>query len=187
MISKDSLTVVNKGIIGAAGGGAAIAVLAVIMFGTGLFPGPGQPSQTGEQGGTAMKEVTLTLTGVDVKEIDEESATIEPTFEVFNPNRNTMVLEEIQYTLMANGVTLAHSTIGERLQGMVSGTGHTYYVVSNIPLSLKGTVQIKNTKSLTPIWGNLQDNDVDWRVTGNYVLTDPVRMGGQEKPFDFTK
>lgn len=190
MINKASLAVVNKGILGAAAGGVAILILAVVMFAPTLFPKPEQMQPpTGEHGGTAtsgMQEVILSLTGVNIKQIDEASATIEVVFDVFNPNRNTLVLETIEYDLMANGITLTKSAIGERLQGMVAGTGQTYYVVSNVPLTLKDTVQLKKTGVFAPIWSSLQSNDVDWRIKGKYIITDPVRLGGQEKDFDFT-
>ena len=132
-----------------------------------------------------MKDVTLSLISVNIKQIGEDNVTIEVAFDVFNPNKNTMVLETIQYDLIANGIRLTQSSIGERLQGVVSGTGHTYYAVSNLPLTLKDTVQLRKTELFAPIWSNLQSNDVHWRIKGNYVVTDPVRLGGQEKSFDF--
>jgi len=189
MINKASLAVVNKGILGAAAGGVAILIAAVVMFTTGFFPPPGQmQAPTGMHGGTApsgMQEVILSLTSVNIIQIDDESVTIEVAFDVFNPNRNTMVLETIEYDLIANGIKLKDSAIGERLQGVVTGTGQTYYVVSEIPLTLKDTVQFKKTGIFAPIWSSLQSNDVDWRIKGMYIITDPVRLGGQEKNFDF--
>lgn len=190
MINKASLAVVNKGILGAAAGGVGILIAAVVMFTTGLFPPLGQmQSPAGMHGGTApsgMQEVILSLTSVNIIQIDDESATIEVAFDVFNPNRNTMVLETIEYDLIANGIKLTNSAIGERLQGVVTGTGQTYYVISEIPLTLKDTVQLKKTGIFAPIWSSLQSNDVDWRIKGMYIITDPVRLGGQEKNFDFS-
>lgn len=190
MINEASLVVVNKGLVGAVAGGVAISIAAVVMFTTGLFPGLGQiQSPMGGHGGMApsvMQEVILSLTSVDIKQIDEESATIEVVFDVFNPNKNTLVLETIEYDLMANGIRLTQSTIGERLQGVVTGTGQTYYVVSKVPLTLKDTIQLRKSELFAPVWISLQDNDVDWRIKGKYIITDPVRLGGQEKDFDFT-
>jgi len=190
MINKASLTVVNKGLVGAVAGGIAIAITALVMFASGLFPNPAQmQSPMGQHGGmtpSLMQEVVLSLTSVNVKQIDDESATIEVVFDLFNPNRNTLVLEAIEYDLMANGIILSQSTIGERLQGVVTGTGNTFYIVSKLPLTLKDTVELRKTEIFAPIWISLKDNDVNWRIKGNFIITDPVRMGGQEKDFDFT-
>lgn len=190
MINKESLVVVNKGVIGAIAGGVAVLIAAVVVFATGIFAGPGQIQlPTAGHGGMApsgMQEVILSLTSVTVKQIDEENATIEVVFDVFNPNKNTLVLEAIEYDLTANGIKLKQSTIGERLMGMITGTGQTYYVVSNTPLTLKDAIQLKKIEPFAQIWSSLQNNDVDWRIKGVLIVTDPVRAGGQEKNFDFT-
>lgn len=181
---------VNKGVIGAIAGGVAVLIAAVVAFAPGLFAGLGQmQSPTMGPSGTPpaeAQEVILSLTSVNIKQIDEENATIEIVFDAFNPNKNTLVLEAIEYDLMADGIKLKESTIGERLMGMLTGTGQTYYLVSNTPLTLKDTVQLKKIEPFAEIWSNLQNNDVDWRITGLFIVTDPVRAGGQEKSFDFT-
>jgi len=171
--------VVNKGIVGAVGGGIAISIAAVVLLTMGFFSIQSQQP-------IAMKEVTFSLTSVSVKQVDDEGVTIEVVFDVFNPNKNTMVLETIQYDMIANGIRLAQSHIGERLEGVVAPTGQTYYVVQNTPLTLTDTVELKKTETFAPLWTGLQSNDVDWRIKGLYIITDPVKSGGQEKPFDFT-
>jgi len=194
MINERSLVVVNKALLGAVAGGTAIAIAVGVMFTTGLFPGFMQmQSPMGGQGGMApstppvtQEKVILSLTSVKIKEIDEDGVTIDVVFDVFNPNENTLVLETIEYDLMANGITLKRSEIGERLQGVVTGTGNTYYLVSELPLTLKDTVQLNKGEIFAPIWSSLQGGDVDWRIKGVYIITDPVRLGGQENEFDFT-
>ena len=170
---------VNKGIVGAVGGGIAISIAAVVLLTMGFFPIQSQQP-------IPLKEVSFSLTSVCVKQVDDEGATIEVVFDLFNPNKNTMVLETIQYDLIANGIRLTQSQIGERLEGVVAPTGRTYYVVQNTPLTLTDTVDLKKTETIAPIWDSLQSNDVDWRIKGLYIITDPVKSGGQEKPFDFT-
>ncbi len=190
MISEASLAVVNKGILGAIAGGIAIAIVAVVMFTPVFFHGAGQVQPTtGEYGGVAQpatQEVTLSMTSIQIKQIDEKGATIEVVFNALNPNKNTLVLEQIQYDMLADGVKLTQSSIGERLEGVIVGTGHTYYLVTNLPVTLTDTVQIKKTERLASVWSSLQSNHVDWRITGMYFITDPVRAAGQEKNFDFT-
>ena len=182
---------VSKGLVGAAAGGAAILAALAFMAMSGFFPGPGAQLQPpAQQVGTTttpqgMQDVILSLTSVQVQKIDEENVKIEVVFDVFNPNRNTLVLETIEYKLIANGIRIAQSDIGERLQGAVTGTGQTYYVVPDLPLTLKDTIQLRKTEIFTPIWSDLQKDKVEWRVSGLFVITDPIRLGGQEKPFDF--
>lgn len=175
---------INKALAGAIGGGIAIVIAAVVVFTPLVFSPPKIP---GEDGGTGMRDVTITLTSVNIKQMDDQSVTIEVAFDVLNPNKNTLVLEQIDYDLAANGVKLTRSFIGERLEGMVTSTGQTYYVVPGLPLTLRDTVEIVKVERLTDVWYGLQDPDVDWRVTGNFVITDPVRGGGKDVPFDFSR
>jgi len=188
MINSGKLAVVNKALAGAVAGAVGIAIAAVVIFVTGPFQLPGQ---AGTGGGMApsqqiMQDVVLSVNSLSIKEVSDDSATIEVAFDLVNPNRNTLVLEEIQYDLLADGVRLVRSQIGERLEGMIAGTGQTYYVVPGTILTLKDTVQVNKIKIFEEVWAGLRSNDVDWRITGVYVITDPVRSGGQEKPFDFT-
>jgi len=180
--------VVSKGLVGVAAGGAGILAAVAFMAMSGFFPGPGAslqppmaPSGTTPQG---MKEVILSLTNIQVQKIDEENVKIQVVFDVFNPNRRTLVLEKIEYNLIANGIRIAQSEIGERLQGLVTGTG-VYYVVPDLPLTLKDTVQLRKTELFSPIWNDLQNDNVDWRVSGSFFITDPIGPGG-EKTFDFS-
>jgi len=190
MINEGSLAVVNKGILGAVAGGIAIAIVAVVMFTPVFFHSAGQVQPTtGERNGTAQpvtQEVTLSMTSIQIKQIDEKNATIVIVFNALNPNKNTLVLEQIQYDLLADGVKLAQSSIGERLEGVIVGTGHTYYLVTDLPVTLTDKVQIRKTEHLASVWSSLQSNHVNWRIEGKYFITDPVRAAGQEKNFDFT-
>ena len=180
---------VSKGLVGAAAGGAGILAAIAFMAMSGISPFSGlhlqppmAPSGTTPQG---IKEVILSLTNIEIQKIDEENVKIEVVFDVFNPNRNTLVLETIEYNLIANGIRIAQSDIGERLQGALTGTGQTYYVVPDLTLTLKDTIQLRKTELFSPIWNDLQNDNVDWRVSGSFFITDPVRLGGQEKKFDF--
>lgn len=172
---------VNKGMAAVVAGGIGILIAAVFIF-AGPFQAPAQMQQEPQE----VQPVAFSVNSIQVMEIDEQNATVEVAFDLVNPNSFTLVLEEIQYDLLADDVVLKKSSIGERLEGMVAGTGQTYYLVSEVPLTLKDTVQIKNKELFAGIWGGLANDDVNWRLKGSYIITDPVRAGGEEKDFDLT-
>ena len=181
---------VSKGLVGAAAGGASILAAIAFMAMSGFFPDPGAQLQPpAQQGGTTaapqgMQDVVLSLTNIQVQKIDEENVKIQVVFDVFNPNRRTLVLEKIEYNLIANGIRIAQSGIGERLEGLVTGTG-VYYVVPDLPLTLKDTIQLRKTELFSPVWNDLQNGKVGWRVSGSFFIIDPIGPGG-EKTFDFS-
>lgn len=171
---------VNKGLIGIIAAGVGVAIAFLAMTSSGLLQPPSQ-----EQRESVSKDVVLNLRSISVVSADEEKTVIEVAFDAFNPNRSSIVLESIQYTLFANGVRLATSEIGERAQGFITGTGKTFTMYSEFSMTLKDRVEIKKTEPLDPLWNDLQNDNVQWRVSGTFFVTDPVRAGGQELDFDF--
>ena len=177
---KSNQNVLNKGIIGSIAGGAAIIILFLVMIYTGLLDLPSQNQQT-----FVIKDVILDLRGVTTVLADEEKILIEVAFDAFNPNRSSVVLESIQYKLYADGITVAGSEIGERAEGFLTGTGKTFTMYGEFSFTLKDKVEVKKTELLIPLWNDLRNNDVQWRVSGTFFVTDPIRVGGKDIDFDF--
>ncbi len=126
------------------------------------------------------QELSIRLVNVLVKSIDDRNAALEISFSIFNPTSNTLVLEVINYTLYANNVRVGESIIGERLEGIVTGTGKTQYLLPNTPLILKDTIKVNRSRAVEGIWDQLasNSNSIKWSVDGKYSVT-----GWQEKEF----
>lgn len=170
---------VSKGLIGAVGGGIAAIVIFLLIASSDFL----RPPSEGQQ--FMMKDVVLNLKSVKVLSADEQNAMIEVAFDAYNPNKSSVVLESVQYRLFANGVRIAVSEIGERAEGFITGTGKTFTMYGEYTMNLRDEVEVKNNDLTSPIWSALQGGDVEWRVTGTFFVTDPVRAGGQELDFDF--
>ncbi|MEM2760292.1 MAG: hypothetical protein QXU32_01205 [Nitrososphaerales archaeon] len=170
----------TRGIIGAIAGGVVVVILFFVMTTTGLLRAPSQGQEF------VSMDVVLNLNSVRVVSVDEEKAVIVVAFDAFNPNRNAVVLESIQYSLYADGMKLATSEIGERAEGFITGTGKTFTMYSQFSVTLRDRVEVKKSQFLLPLWEDLKNGSVQWRVSGTSFVTDPVRAGGQELNFDFT-
>lgn len=170
---------INKGFIGAIAGGVGVVIAFLVITSSGLLQPPSQDQQF------VMKDVVLNLKSVSVVSADEEETVIEVAFDAFNPNRSSVVLESIQYSLYANGIRIASSEIGERAEGFVTGAGKTFTMYSEFSMTLKDKVGVKKNEPITQVWDDLQNDNVQWRVSGTFVVTDPVRAGGNEVDFDF--
>jgi hypothetical protein len=171
--------VINKGFIGAIAGGIGVVIAFLVITSSGLLQPPSQDQQF------VMKDVVLNLKSVSVVSADEEETVIEVAFDAFNPNRSSVVLESIQYSLYANGIRIANSEIGERAEGFVTGAGKTFTMYREFSMTLKDKVEVKKIEPITQVWDDLQNDNVQWRVSGTFVVTDPVRAGGNEVDFDF--
>lgn len=171
---------INRGIAGAIAGGVAIIAVFVAMSSAGFLQPPADQEQF------VMRDVELSLSDVRVTSIDEEKAVIEVLFDAYNPNRGSVVLEAIQYFVFANGVRVAVGEIGERAEGFWQpGTGRTFTMYGDYSMPFRDRLDVSKTVALEPIWDDLQNNDVSWRISGTYFFTDPLRGGGQEIDFEF--
>jgi len=124
------------------------------------------------------QELEVRLAHIDLKSIDDRSAMVEITLSIANPTSATLVLEFISYTLYVNDVRVAESMIGESLEGIVTSSGSTQYVLSNTHITLKDTVTINKGRALDGIWDLIREGKVRWSLDGRYSVT-----GWGEKEF----
>ncbi len=150
------------------------AVIASIIVATLVAVTPAQKQQQQQ----VVRELSIMLDNVLVKSIDERSALLEVSFTIVNPTSSTLVLEVINYTLYANGIPVADSSIGEKLEGIVTGSGKTQYLLPKTPLTLKDTIQVSRSRALDSIWAQLDSTSIRWSVDGRYLVT-----GWQESEF----
>jgi len=170
--------VISKGFLGTIAGGVGVVIAFLVITTSGLL----QPPQDQQ---FVTKDVVLNLKSVSVVSANEEEAVIEVAFDAFNPNRGSVILESVRYNLHANGIRIASSEIGERAEGFLASTGKTFTMYSEFSMTLKDKVEVKRIEPFTQVWDDLQNDNVQWRVTGTFVVTDPVRTGGNEVDFDF--
>lgn len=159
---------IGRGVVIAVAAGVAVVIVVVIVVAALA------PTQQQQQ---AVKELSIMLDNVLVKSMDERSAVLEVSFTIVNPTSNTLVLEVINYTLYANNIEVAESSIGEKLEGIVTGSGKTQYLLPKTPLILKDTIQVNRSRALDSIWAQL-DSSIRWSVDGRYSVT-----GWQESEF----
>ncbi len=162
---------IGRGVVIAVAAGVAVVIAVVIV--TALAP-----TQQQQQQQQVVRELSIMLDNVLVKSIDERSAVLEVSFTIVNPTSNTLVLEVIDYTLYANNIEVAESGIGEKLEGIVTGSGKTQYLLPKTPLTLKDTIQVNKSRALDNIWAQLDSSSIRWSVDGRYSVT-----GWQESEF----
>lgn len=161
---------IGRGVVIAVAAGVAVVIAVVIV--AALAPTQQQQQQQ------VVRELSIMLDNVLVKSIDERSTVLEVSFTIVNPTSNTLVLEVINYTLYANNIEVAESSIGEKLEGIVTGSGKTQYLLPKTPLTLKDTIQVNRSRALDSIWAQLDSSSIRWSVDGRYSVT-----GWQESEF----
>jgi hypothetical protein len=106
-------------------------------------------------------------------------------FNVFNPNKGTVILESISYNVYSNSTRIASGDIGSRPEGFVDSQDSIFPVIGNGTLILKDKKIIQSTKDLniSQIANNI--NASKYLVNGTYFFkqTGSFQSTGGEQQF----
>jgi LEA14-like dessication related protein len=91
-------------------------------------------------------------------------------FNVFNPNKGTVILESISYNVYSNSTRIASGDIGNRPEGFVDSQDSIFPVIGNGTLILKDKKIIQTSKdlNLSQIANNI--NASKYLVNGTYFF-----------------
>ena len=91
-------------------------------------------------------------------------------FNVFNPNKGTVILESISYNVYSNSTKIASGDIGNRPEGFVDSQDSIFPVIGNGTLILKDKKIIQSSKdpNLSQIANNI--NASKYLVNGTYFF-----------------
>lgn len=106
-------------------------------------------------------------------------------FNVFNPNKGTIMLESISYNVYSNSTRIASGDIGSRPEGFVDSQDSIFPVIGNGTLILKDKKIIQTSKdlNLSEIANNI--NASKYLVNGSYFFkqTGSFQSTGGEQQF----
>ena len=106
-------------------------------------------------------------------------------FNVFNPNKGTVILESISYNVYSNSTRIASGDIGTRPEGLVDSQDSIFPVMGNGTLILKDKKVIQTNKDLnmSQIANNI--NSSNFVVNGSYFYkqTGSFQSTGGEQQF----
>lgn len=106
-------------------------------------------------------------------------------FNVFNPNKGTVIIESISYNVYSNSTRIASGDIGNRPEGFVDSQDSIFPVIGNGTLILKDKKIIQTSKdlNLSEIANNI--NASKYLVNGTYFFkqTGSFQSTGGEQQF----
>ena len=106
-------------------------------------------------------------------------------FNVFNPNKGTVIIESISYNVYSNSTRIASGDIGSRPEGFVDSQDSIFPVIGNGTLILKDKKIIQTSKdlNLSEIANNI--NASKYLVNGTYFFkqTGSFQSTGGEQQF----
>jgi len=165
---------------------ASIVIIAVIAIAIYLIAFSGN-FQTGDFSKIGLANINITKSGIFNKEaikdskppelsikdirtgiVDDGKGNFSIIFNVFNPNKGTVILESISYNVYSNSTRIASGDIGSRPEGFVDSQDSIFPVIGNGTLILKDKKIIQTSKdlNLSQIANNI--NASKYLVNGSY-------------------
>ena len=128
------------------------------------------------------KPPELSIKDVKAGIVDNKTGNFSIIFNVFNPNKGTVILESISYNVYSNSTRIASGDIGKRPEGLVDSQDSIFPVIGN------GTLILKDKKIIQPSnVANLPNNinNSKFLVNGSYFFkqTGSFQSTGGEQDF----
>ena len=112
----------------------------------------------------------LSIKGITAKIFDGNTGNFSIIFNVFNPNKGTIMLESISYNVYSNSTRIVSGDIGNRPEGFVDSQDSIFPVIGNGTLILKDKriIENNNNLNLSQFAGN--DELSEFLVNGSYFF-----------------
>jgi hypothetical protein len=165
-VTRDAI--VNFKAIYLVGGGIAAAAVAIfVLLGQGNLALPGQNSQSGNQ--TQIRDIQVSVKEILAEKTDDRNADVKITFDAFNPNRNTAILETIHYTIYIDRLRMTTGDIGVSPEGFLASQEGIFPIIGNTSISLRDTqVAVRNNITATS-WDGMVEGTATYRIEGTYL------------------
>ena len=131
------------------------------------------------------KPPELSIKNITTGIVDDGTGNFSIIFNVFNPNKGTIMLESISYNVYSNSTRIVSGDIGQRPEGFVDSQDSIFPVIGNGTLILKDKKIIPTNKdlNLSQIASNIDTSE--FLVNGSYFFkqTGSFQSTGGEEEF----
>lgn len=161
--------IVNTKALYVAGGGIGVAAIVIFfVLGSGNIGLPGGQQQNSAPS-VQTAELQLNLQDVIVRKTDDRNANVQVVFTAHNPNRGTMILETIHYTLHVGNFVMTSGDIGVSPEGFVGSQAGTFTIVGNSTITLKDTRVTERNNLVADAWDSMVAGNAQYLVEGSYI------------------
>jgi hypothetical protein len=127
----------------------------------------------------SIKDITATI-------VDGNTGNFSIIFNIFNPNKGTIMLESVSYNVYSNSTRIVSGDIGNRPEGFVDSQDSIFPVIGNGTLILKDKRIIENNDNLN-LSQISENNEISkFLVNGSYFFkqTGSFQSTGGEQTFN---
>ncbi len=140
-----------------------------------------------------QQPIKLSVKDISVKSTNNTAAEIQIAFSANNPTKGTVIIEEIQYNVLVDGIRIVSGNIGQRLEGFLTSSATIFPIVSGSEVILKDKQITHRNNANEAIWNKLiegKDNNakIKYLITGtiSYKQGSVLEKTGAENGFKLT-
>ena len=177
-----------KAIYAVGGAIVAVAVAIFLIAGTGVLSNNNFQKGLNQNPSNSTQPIKLSIKNIAAKQIGNKTANIQVTFNAYNPNKGTVILEAITYNLFANGIHLASGDIGAKLEGFIASQEGVFPIIGNGTVILKDTRAIHQNSLIANSWNKVVNSKANYLINGTYSYkqTSSLQATGEDKDFKLT-
>ena len=134
------------------------------------------------------QSMEISLNNLSVQQDENNDVVVITKFDTHNPNRGTLLLENINYNIYLDDFRVVSGDIGQKPEGFVASQEGVYPIIGNSTVTLKDEQIIKNDIRTSEIWNRLINKNNTFSIEGTYSFTQTSSFQaiGELKEFNFT-
>ncbi|MDP9306350.1 MAG: hypothetical protein M3O68_08410 [Thermoproteota archaeon] len=127
----------------------------------------------------------LSIKNITTNIVDDKTGNLSIIFDVYNPNKNTIMLESISYNVYSNSTRIVSGDIGQRPEGFIDSQDSIFPVIGNGTLILKDKKMIDTNRGLNLSQIATNNGTSQYLVNGSYLFkqTSSFQSTGGEGEF----
>jgi hypothetical protein len=127
----------------------------------------------------------LSIKNITTNIVDDKTGNLSIIFDVYNPNKNTIMLESISYNVYSNSTRIVSGDIGQRPEGFIDSQDSIFPVIGNGTLILKDKKMIDTNRGLNLSQIATNNGTSQYLVNGSYLFkqTSSFQSTGGEGDF----
>jgi len=127
----------------------------------------------------------LSVKNITTNIVDDKTGNLSIIFDVYNPNKNTIMFESISYNVYSNTTRIVSGDIGQRPEGFIDSQDSIFPVIGNGTLILKDKKIIDTNRGLNLSQIDTNNGTSQFLVNGTYFFkqTSSFQSTGGEGEF----
>ena len=127
----------------------------------------------------------LSIKNITTNIVDDKTGNLSIIFDVYNPNKNTIMFESISYNVYSNSTRIVSGDIGQRPEGFIDSQDSIFPVIGNGTLILKDKKMIDTNRGLNLSQIATNNGTSQYLVNGSYLFkqTSSFQSTGGEGEF----